>query len=122
MQPTTLLTLLAATFATTVSAAPSSPAPLEARQDVGLIYARFYGDGGCHGDWLDDIVFPQNTDACTNNGIVADYHSVDFLNNTATRTLRVYSLSNCDESGNHFDLAPKKLGCFAQHVGSAKFI
>ncbi|CAI6331031.1 unnamed protein product [Periconia digitata] len=118
MQYTTLLTLLTGT--TAVLAAPGSP--VLPRQATPTIYARFYPDGGCHGDWVEDVVFPQNTNDCIAVNVAATYGSIGFLNNTATRTLKVYSEPGCDESGRHFELAPKELNCFAQQVKSAKFL
>lgn len=36
--------------------------------------------------------------------------------------VKVYSLPNCDESGNFFLLEAGQTGCFAQQVGSARFL
>lgn len=83
------LTTALATFALAVAgvnAAPTNSASLEVRQDPGLIYTRFYAGGGCQEPWLDDVVFVDTSNDCYNNGLQANYGSVSFINNSATRT------------------------------------
>ncbi|KAF2800968.1 hypothetical protein K505DRAFT_412592 [Melanomma pulvis-pyrius CBS 109.77] len=115
---TTLVSLVIA--ALSVQAMPATP--VQERQSTPTIYARFYPDGGCHGDWVDDTVFVQSTTAttCVNNGLTSPYNSTFFSGNTATRTLRVFSASGC--TGNYFDVLPGVNNCFAQHVGSSRFL
>ncbi|KAF2652013.1 hypothetical protein K491DRAFT_781440 [Lophiostoma macrostomum CBS 122681] len=119
MQLTTLtLTSLLAALA---AAAPGTP--VQERQATPTVYARFYPDAGCHGDWVDDTVFAQSQTGCYNNGITSPYNSTFFSGNTLTCTLRIYSLPNCPvNQGNYFDLQPGVDNCFAQKVGSAQFI
>ncbi|KAF2635466.1 hypothetical protein P280DRAFT_473748, partial [Massarina eburnea CBS 473.64] len=69
-----------------VTAVTATPTPVEERQATPTIYARFYPDGGCHGDWVDDTVFVQNGATCVNNGLTASYLSTNFTGNTATQT------------------------------------
>ena len=72
--------------AMTAQAMPATP--VQERQATPTIYARFYPDGGCHGDWVDDTVFVQSSTAgnCVNNGLTAAYGSIFLSGNTATRT------------------------------------
>lgn len=81
---TTLVSLVLA--ALSVQAMPATP--VQERQATPTIYARFYPDGGCHGDWVDDTVFVQSATAttCVNNGLTSPYNSTFFSGNTATRT------------------------------------
>ena len=61
MQTFTLTTLLATALLSLSSSA--SPLSAEKRQvPVGAprVYARFYGDGGCNTEWLEDTVFLES--------------------------------------------------------------
>ncbi|ORY04692.1 hypothetical protein BCR34DRAFT_617416 [Clohesyomyces aquaticus] len=123
MQLTNALASLILLAAAGVKAAPGTP--VQERQATPTVYAQFFNGGGCQGPWLDDTVFAQNTNDCVNNTISANYGSTFFSGNTLTRTLRLYELSGCPvNQGRFFDLVPGQqgTGCFAQHIGSAKFV
>ncbi|KAF2746640.1 hypothetical protein M011DRAFT_487057 [Sporormia fimetaria CBS 119925] len=118
---TPLFTLLLT--ATTALAAPSDRA-LAARQSR-IIYARFFGPGGCEDPWVEDVVFNQANGAnCVNTGISIPHKSVNFLESSSSCVLKIYNRANCDESGNHQLIQPGAagLGCQAFNVQSAKFL
>ncbi|KAF2868770.1 hypothetical protein BDV95DRAFT_609678 [Massariosphaeria phaeospora] len=121
MQFTTVLASLVLA-ATSVHALPGSP--VQERQATPTIYARFYPDTGCNGQWVDDTVYVESTgtNACVNNTITASIKSTFFSGNIATRTLRVYSQPGCPATGNYFDLPAGTNNCYAQTVGSARFL
>lgn len=93
MQLTTIVSLLAAAMA--VNAAPGSP--VQERQATPTIYAQFFPDGGCHGSWIDDIVFAQSGSDCVNNGVTSAYASANFSGNTASKTRKS---TRTEEAGN----------------------
>ncbi|KAF2739575.1 hypothetical protein EJ04DRAFT_508841 [Polyplosphaeria fusca] len=119
---TTALTALALALATSVHAAPGSP--IAERQATPTIYVRFYNGGGCQGDWQEDTVFVQDgSGACVPNTITQKYGSFRVEGNTATKTLNVFTRSDCttQSGGNTLPIAPGFIGCKSQQVGSSQF-
>ncbi|KAF7538233.1 hypothetical protein G7054_g3047 [Neopestalotiopsis clavispora] len=125
---TSLLSFLAA--AASVRALPN-----DKRQDTPRIYAKFFDDNACQGTWVEDTVetlkgtFSSNrwlqepASTCIEVNIPFAFNSTLIADNLATRTLRVYSASGCDEnSSNYFDVAPTIEQCYAQAVKSVKFL
>ncbi|KAI0134046.1 hypothetical protein BJ170DRAFT_678961 [Xylariales sp. AK1849] len=121
MQFTTSIVSLLLAAAASVQAAPGTT--LGARQETPRIYAKFFSDSGCDGTWVEDTVWLQDpAGTCIDVNIPEAFNSTLIQDNYATRTLRAYASDNCNESGNHFDVAPGQTGCFAQHIESVKFI
>ncbi|KAF2476702.1 uncharacterized protein BDR25DRAFT_375748 [Lindgomyces ingoldianus] len=105
-----------------VQAAPGTP--VQERQATPTVYGQFFAGTACLQRLVDDIVFAQNTEDCIPNTITGGYDSISLTGNHLTRTLRVYSLPGCPvNQGNYFDLHPGNPDqCFAQKVGSARFL
>ncbi|KAF2788044.1 hypothetical protein K505DRAFT_379181 [Melanomma pulvis-pyrius CBS 109.77] len=125
MQFTASLLALALAFTGTQAAA------LEERQAVGVVFAQFFAGTGCEGNFVEDTAFVQDgTGACVPNTITTPFQSIRVITNTATRTLHLYSRSNCTvnagpglPAGNVITYAPGETGC--KHpvggIGSSQF-
>ncbi|KAI1342901.1 hypothetical protein F5Y15DRAFT_412574 [Xylariaceae sp. FL0016] len=115
---------LAAAFLAAATAHALPGASLEARQETPRIYAKFFSDSRCEGDWVEDTVWLQEpAGTCIDVNIPFAYNSTLISQNYATLTLRAYSVDGCQENeGNHFDVGAGSLGCYAQHIESVKFL
>lgn len=83
MQFTTGLVTLALAIAG-ASAAPN--AAIEERQTPGLVYVKFYGKGGCQGDFIEDTVyFDDGTGVCKIETFQGPYLSWAVESNEALR-------------------------------------
>ncbi|KAF1844492.1 uncharacterized protein K460DRAFT_365456 [Cucurbitaria berberidis CBS 394.84] len=127
MQLITLAAAAAAFFATAPTVG-ATPLDLEARQGAPRIRATFYNNGGCQEPWAEDTVFLQDVPVGVCQDVtVGPFQSTFFNESSLTRTLRFYALpcSADEESGNHFDIAPrdpKVPGCIAQAIRSYKVL
>ncbi|ETS80997.1 hypothetical protein PFICI_05999 [Pestalotiopsis fici W106-1] len=98
--------------------------PNDKRQETPRIYAKFFDDNACQGTWVEDTVWLQEpAGTCIEVNIPFAFNSTLIADNLATRTLRVYSASGCDENAsNYYDVAPTIEQCYAQAVKSVKFL
>ncbi|KAF2111076.1 hypothetical protein BDV96DRAFT_690501 [Lophiotrema nucula] len=114
-------TTLAALFIASAAALPGTP--VQERQATPTAYLRFFNGGGCQGNWVEDFVFPQNTNDCIPVDFTTPYGSFN-VTSTTTRQLRLYNSVNCDESGQYITLpaGPSANGCYSQQVKSGKFL
>ncbi|KAF2026904.1 hypothetical protein EK21DRAFT_92030 [Setomelanomma holmii] len=120
MKLTNIITLLATVAATSVRAAPSSS--VDERQAL-IGYIRFYAGTGCEEPWIEDTVFQQG-DKCLSNDFTGTYGSFKVIDNSFTRTIRLFANPVCNGfgQGNYIDVAPGQTGCFAGKITSYSFL
>ena len=76
-----------------VSAAPNPE--LQARQP-GVVYVRFYAEGGCQGDWIEDTVyFDDGSSLCDPETLSIQYASWAVVRNEAGRDRKFIYNSLC---------------------------
>ncbi|KAF2105858.1 hypothetical protein BDV96DRAFT_655234 [Lophiotrema nucula] len=119
MLSTTILISILTTLTAAV-AVPASPAPLAVR-DGEYIYWKYYGDGGCHGNWIDDNAIGQfGTTGCVPITPITGANSFFVEHNDLTKKIRFYSQPGC--TGNYVEVPAGTTGCYAQIVRSAQFV
>ncbi|CAA9963035.1 hypothetical protein P3342_008554 [Pyrenophora teres f. teres] len=127
MQPLTFTTLLTAALLTlSTTASPLAEEKRQVPEGAPRVYARFFGDGGCNTEWLEDTVFLQSGTrglAGCQDLTVGPFASTFFDFNNFNATVRFFNLP-CSQltsvnSGNHVDIAPGQTpGCQALAIRS----
>jgi hypothetical protein len=105
-----------------VSAAPNSA--IEARQ-AGVVYVRFYPQGGCQGPWLEDTVyFDDASGTCRTETFQGAYASWRIERNEAIRDLTLFTNTDCSitNGGNVITVPAGVSDCFTERIGSTQFV